>query len=275
MQGASREALAAVRDQLARVAGSAAAGTDASALATAAAGLFGVVALLDREGTLRRTLGDPTTDAAAKGALLDGLLASQLDATSLDLLKHAVGQRWSSARHLVDALEVLAATATFLVADANGELDRVSDELFRFERAVAGAPELRAVLTDRGLATDRKKALLDGLLEGKTVDGTRRLLEALVLAPRGRTLESGLEEFAALAAAVRSRSLATVTSAVALDEAQQQRLGASLSAQLGREVQLQVEVDPTVLGGVLVRIGDEVIDGSTRTRLADARRALA
>jgi F-type H+-transporting ATPase subunit delta len=271
MHGASRDAVVAVRSRLTTVADS----TDASALSAAAAGLFSVVVLLDREGTLRRALGDPTTDAVAKEALLDGLLASQLDPIALDLVKQAVAQRWSSARDLVDAVEVLAATATFLVAEKNGELDRVSNELFRFERALSGSPELRAVLTDRGLDVDRKKALLDGLLEGKAADGTRRLVEALVLSPRGRTLEDGLAEFGDLGALVRSRSLATVTSAVPLDEAQQQRLAASLSAQLGREVQLQVDVDPGVIGGVLVRVGDEVIDGSTRSRLADARRALA
>ena len=271
MQGASREALIAVRTRLAAVADS----TDAPALAVAAEGLFGAVALLDREGNLRRTLGDPATDVTAKRSLVHELLHSQLDATSLDLLKDVVAQRWSSARYLVDAVETLAVTATFLVAEKAGELDRVSEELFQVGRAIAGSPELRAVLTDRGLAADRKKALLDGLLDGKASDGTRRLVEALVLAPRGRTLEDGLSDFADLGAAVRSRSLATVTSAVPLDEAQQQRLASSLSSQLGREVQLQVEVDPTVVGGVLVRVGDEVIDGSTRSRLADARRALA
>ena len=271
MQGPSREALVTVRSRLTMAAD----GADAASLATAAEGLFAAVVLLDREGGLRRTLGDPTTDAVAKDALLDSLLGSQLDALALSLLKQVAAQRWSSARDLVDALEVLAATATFLVAEKNGELDRVSNELFRVARAIAGAPELRATLTDRGLATDRKKALLDGLLEGKAADGTRRLVEALVLAPRGRTLEDGLAEFGDLAADVRSRSLATVTSAVALDDAQQQRLAASLSAQLGREVQLQVDVDPTVIGGVLVHVGDEVIDGSTRSRLAEARRALA
>jgi len=272
MHGASREALATARAALARVAGE---GADAAALTAAAEGLFSVVGLLDREGSLRRALGDPTTSAPARDALLDGLLAGKIDTLALSLLKEVTAQRWSSARNLVDALEVLAATAVLLAAEKEGRLERVGDELFRFERVVAGSPELRSTLTDRGLATERKSALLDGLLEGKADEATRRLLAALVLAPRGRTLEDGLEQYAALAADVRSRSLATVTSAVPLDDAQQQRLAASLSAQLGREVQLQIEVDPSVVGGVLVRVGDEVIDGSTRSRLADARRALA
>lgn len=271
MQGPSREALTTVRGHLTEVA----AAVDAADLAATAEGLYALVGLLDREGRLRRTLGDPTVAPEAKDALLDGLLGGQLGAGPLDLLKQAAAQRWSSARHLVDALEVLAATALFLVAEKNDELDRVTDELFRFGRIVTSAPELRATLIDRGLANDRKQALLDGLLEDRAAAVTRRLLSALVLFPRGLTLENGLDHYAGLAADVRSRSLATVTTAVPLDDAQQQRLTASLSAQLGRRVQLQTEVDPTVVGGVLVRVGGELIDGSTSSRLAQARRALA
>jgi F-type H+-transporting ATPase subunit delta len=271
MQGASRTSLAAVRARLTAFQG----GSDATTLASVADGLSAVVRLLDREGNLRRTLGDPTVTPHAKGELLDSLLGSQLGAEAMDLLKASCGQRWSSARHLVDGLEVLAVTAVFLVAEKQGELDRVTDELFRFARTVAGEPLLRATLTDRALDNERKKALLDGLLEGKAAAGTRQVVEALVLSPRGRTLEDGLEKYAQLAADVRTRTLATVTTAVPLDDAQRQRLSASLTAQLGREIQLQVEVDPKVVGGVLVRIGDEVIDGSTRHRLAQAGRAVS
>jgi F-type H+-transporting ATPase subunit delta len=269
MQGASREALAAAKEQLTALAGG---GAD---LGTAGEGLLAVVRLLDRETTLRRSLGDPTTDAAAKSALLDALLGSQLDAGALRLVKEAVAHRWSGSRDLVDGIELLGITALLHVADADGSLDTVEEQLFRFERTVAREPELRAVLTDRALDNDRKTALLDGLLEGKAHATTRRLIAAAVLEPRGRTLEDALAQFAGLAADVRSRTLATVTTAVPLDDAQRGRLAASLRAQLGREVQLQVEVDPKVLGGVLVRIGDEVIDGSTRHRLGEARRSFS
>jgi len=271
MQGASRESLAVVRDRLAALAESA----DAAALGSVAEGLLGVVRLLDREGNLRRTLGDPTTHAMAKEQLLTALLGGQVGAEALGLLLHASTLRWSSPRDLVDALEVLGATAIFLVAEKSGELDRVGDELFRFSRTVASEPLLRSTLTDRGLDVERKKALLDGLLEGKAASGTRQVVDALVLSPRGRTLEDGLAEYADLAADVRKRTLATVTTAVQLDDGQRQRLTASLTAQFGRQVQLQVEVDPSVVGGVLVRVGDEVIDGSTRHRLAQAARAVS
>ena len=272
MQGASREAFASVRERLVALRAEL---PGAAGVGSIAEGLLSVVRLLDREGNLRRTLGDPALDPQAKEQLVDGLLGSQLGALPLGLLKELVVKRWSSPRDLVDAVEVLGVTAVFLVADADGELDDVEDELFRFARTVSREPELRAVLTDRALDPERKQALLDGLLDGKVKAGTKRIVEALVVTPRGRTLEDGLTDYAGLAADVRSRTLATVTSAVALDEAQQSRLAASLTAQLGREVQLQVEVDPKVVGGVVVRVGDEVIDGSTRHRLAEARRRLS
>lgn len=269
MQGASREALATVRQALTALRSEQ---PDAAGMTSVAEGLLAVVALLDREGSLRRTLGDPTLDSGAKGQLLDGLLRNQIGPLPLGLLKQAGSLRWSSPRDLVEALEVLAITAVFLVADQQGQLDEVEDELFRFARTIAREPELRAVLTDRALPVDRKNALLDGLLAAKANPVTLRIVQALVLTPRGRTLEDGLTDFAALAADIRSRTLATVTSAIALDGAQQQRLAATLSAQLGHDVQLQVEIDPRIGAGVVVRIGDEIIDGSTRHRLAQARR---
>ena len=272
MHGASREALVLARERLTALRAGL---PDAAGFSGIAEGVLSVVRLLDREGNLRRTLGDPSLPAAAKADLVDGLLGDQLDALPLGLLKDVVAQRWSSARDLVDAVEVLGVTAIFLVAEADGSLDQVEDELFRFARTIAREPALRAVLTDRALETDRKQALLNGLLDGKVQDATKRIAEALVITPRGRTLENGLEDYAALAADVRSRTLATVTTAVPLDEGQRERLAASLSAQLGHQVQLQIEVDPQVIGGVVVHIGDEVIDGSTRHRLAQARRRLA
>ncbi len=275
MQGASREALVSVRERLTAVRAELPGTGDTGGLGSIADGLLSVVRLLDREGSLRRTLGDPALDAQAKQQLVDGLLGSQLEPLPLALLKDAAARRWSSPRDLVDALEILAVTAVFLAAEADGSLDQAEDELFRFSRTVAREPELRAVLTDRGLAPDRKQALLDGLLDGKVQAATKRVVGELVVSPRGRTLEDGLDDYADLAAEVRRRSLATVTTAVDLDDAQRERLARSLSAQLGRSVQLQVEVDPSVLGGLVVHVGDEVIDGSTRHRLVEARRRLS
>ena len=272
LAAASREALAAPRARLTELSAGL---PDAAGIAGVADGLFAVVRLLDTSGQLRRTLADPTTPARNKNELLDSLLGSQLEPLPMQVLKEAVAQRWSGARDLVDGIEVLAAQARFLVSEADGSLDDVEDELFRFARIVARDPQLRAVLTDRALDNDRKRELLDGLLAERVRPATLSIVSQLVLSPRGRTLEDGLEEYAALAASIRSRSVATVTSAVALDDEQQERLAAALTRSLGRQVQVQVEVDPAVVGGLVVRVGDEVIDGSTLHRLREARRALA
>ncbi len=271
LASASRGALRAARTSLT---GLAAELPDAAGIAGVSEGLFGVVRLLDRSGQLRRALGDPTTPRPAKESLLDSLLGSQLEPLAMRVLKDVVAQRWSSPRDLVDAVEVLAVQAAFLVAEADGSLDDVEDELFRFSRIVAQDPALRAVLTDRGLGGDRKTALLTGLLGERARPETLRLVSSLVLAPRGRTLEDGLAEYARLAADIRERSVARVTSAVRLTEAQEQRLAAALARTLGREVQLQVDVDPAVVGGLVVRVGDEVIDGTTKHHLRAARVAL-
>jgi F-type H+-transporting ATPase subunit delta len=272
LAAASRGALRTVRTSLTDLAADL---PDAAGISSVSEGLFGVVSLLDRSGQLRRALGDPTTPAAAKESLLDSLLIDQVDALPLRVLKEAVGQRWSSPRDLVDAVEVLAVQAAFLVAEADGSLDEVEDELFRFSRIVAQDPTLRAVLTDRGLDNERKSALLTGLLGDRARPETLRLVNALVSAPRGRTLEDGLAEYARLAAEIRERSVARVTSAIRLTEAQEERLAAALGRTLGRPVQLQIDVDPAVIGGLVVRVGDEVIDGTTRHHLRAARVALS
>lgn len=271
LAAASRGALRTARSSLTDLAAEL---PDAAGIAGVSEGLFGVVGLLDRSGQLRRALGDPTTPLPAKESLLDSLLGHQLDPLAMRVLKVVVAQRWSSARDLVDAVEVLAVQAAFLVAEADGTLDDVEDELFRFSRIVARDSTLRAVLTDRGLDNERKSALLAGLLGDRARPETLRLVTSLVTAPRGRTLEDGLAEYARLAAEIRERSVARVTTAVRLTEDQEGRLADALARTLGRQVQLQVDVDPAVLGGVLVRVGDEVIDGTTRHHLRAARVAL-
>jgi F-type H+-transporting ATPase subunit delta len=272
LAAASRQALSDSRARLSELAGSL---PEAAGIAGVSDGLFAVVRVLDEVGHLRRILADPTAPAEAKSELVDSLFGGRIDPLALQVLKDALAQRWSGSRDLVDGIEVLAVQARFLVAEADGTLDAVEDELFRFSRIVAREPELRLALTNASVDADRKKALVEGLIGSRVQPATLSIILSLVTAPRGRTLEDGLAEYAALAAEIRQRSIATVTSAIPLDDERQERLAALLSRTLGRAVQVQVEVDPKVVGGLLVQIGDEVIDGSTLNRLREARRALA
>ncbi|MEE1927504.1 F0F1 ATP synthase subunit delta [Streptomyces sp. TRM 70351] len=273
MNGASREALATARGQLDTLTDSTS--VDARELADE---LAAVTALLDREVSLRRTLTDPAQSGEAKAGLAGRLLAGRVSGATADLVTGMVRARWSRPRDLVDAVEQLADSADLIAADRDGTLGDVEDELFRFGRIVASSTELRAALSGKTGDASVKAAqteLLHRLLGGRARPATERLVVRLVGQPRGRSLEGGLEALSRLAAERRDRSVAVVTSAVPLTDVQRQRLGAALTRLYGRQVHLNLDVDPAVLGGITVRIGDEVIDGSVAARLDEVERRMA
>ncbi|MBC7272762.1 MAG: F0F1 ATP synthase subunit delta [Streptomyces sp.] len=270
MNGASREALAAARERLDALTD--AMSVDAGALADE---LAAVTALLDREVSLRRVLTDPAQSGEAKADLVQRLLGGQIGGETADLVSGMVRARWSQSRDLVDALEELADTADLTAAQRAGTLDDVEDELFRFGRIVSSNTGLRAALTDRKATASAKGELLRSLLGGRAASATERLVTRLVTAPRGRSLEAGLESLSKLAADRRDRMVAVVTSAVPLSDVQKQRLGAALAKLYGRRMHLNLEVDPAVVGGIRVQVGDEVINGSLADRIEDAERRLA
>ncbi|MEU3733365.1 F0F1 ATP synthase subunit delta [Streptomyces sp. NPDC033538] len=270
MNGASREALAAARERLDALTDSTS--VDAAQLADE---LAAVTALLHREVSLRRVLTDPAQAADAKADLAGRILGGQVGGPAADLVAGTVRSRWSQSRDLVDALEELAAMADFTAAQKAGTLDDVEDELFRFSRIVASDTGLRSALTDRSASTPAKSELLHSLLGGRAKATTERLVTRLVTAPRGRSLEAGLESLSKLAAERRERTVAVVTSAVPLSDTQKRRLGAALAKLYGRQMHLNLDVDPEVLGGVQVRVGDEIINGSLADRLDDAARRMA
>ncbi|MEU2283558.1 F0F1 ATP synthase subunit delta [Streptomyces sp. NPDC013178] len=270
MIGASREALAAARERLDALTDSTS--VDATQLA---AELAAVTALLDREVSLRRVLTDPAQAGEAKAGLAQRLLGGQISGTTADLVAGMVRSRWSQSRDLVDALEELATIADLTAAQQAGTLDDVEDELFRFGRIVSSNTELRAALTNRKATVSAKGELLRSLLGGRADAATERLVTRLVTAPRGRSLETGLESLSKLAADRRDRVVAVVTSAVPLTDGQKQRLGAALAKLYGRQMHLNLDVDPEVLGGIRVQVGDEVINGSLADRIEDAARRMA
>ena len=237
--------------------------------------LFAVTELLDREIGLRRALADPSADPDRRQALFDGLLGTQLDAQALELLRPLVRERWSRPRDLADAIEVLSRRAALGIAERSRALDDVEDQLFRFGRILAAEPQLRLALEDPAAPVDRKLGLLDRLIGDRVAPTTRQLLEQAVRAPRGRDLERAVTELVELAAARRERYVAYVTAPAPLTEQQERRLGAALARVYGRPVSLQVTIDPELLGGLVVRVNDEVIDGSAVSRLAAIRHRMA
>ncbi|MFI2368987.1 F0F1 ATP synthase subunit delta [Streptomyces sp. NPDC018833] len=270
MNGASREALAVAHESLDAL-------TDNTSVDAAklAGELAAVTALLDREVSLRRVLTDPAQAGEAKAELAGRVLGGQVSGETAGLVKGMVRSRWSQSRDLVDSLEELANTADLTAAQKDGALDNVEDELFRFGRILSSSTELRSALTNQAATAAAKGELLSSLLGGKAQAVTERLVVRLVTHPRGRSLEAGLESLSKLAAARRDRMVAVVTSAVPMTDVQKQRLGAGLARMYGREMHLNLEVDPEVLGGISVRVGDEVINGSIAERLDEAKRRIA
>ena len=164
------------------------------------------------------------------------------------------------------------AAAIVAVAQAEGTLERVEAELYGFARTVEASPEVRERLSDPAVPVEAKLAALDELLGGHPQ--TSAAVMYVVQSGRARQLVEIADAVARLAAESRSESLAEVRSAVALDAGQQQRLKAALSRATGRAIDLRVIVDPTVVGGVVAKVGDTVIDGSVSRRLSELKSVL-
>jgi F-type H+-transporting ATPase subunit delta len=270
LQSASREALGAAAARLDEHIDV----TGAADLKRLADDLFAVVGLLDREHALRRALADPATPSGARGGLADRLFDGKIGRPALDVVSDVVKSRWSRAGDLLEGLESLARAAAFGVAEKDGSLDRVEDELFRFGRILDREPELSRLLSDTATPVDKRVVLLRDVLGGKVTPVTATLLEQAVRNPRSRNLDVAAEELSELAAARRDRYVAHVRTPMRMTGEQEQRLTDSLTRLYGRPISLQVELDPDLLGGLVVRVGGELIDGSVAGRLAAARRAL-
>ena len=163
------------------------------------------------------------------------------------------------------------ARALFNVVTAEGELDRVEDELYRFGKLVDSEHELKQALSDRSIDRPRRVKILEDLLQDKVSAHTLGLLAFIVTQGRGRQLPQILEQLSALAAEARNSVVAEVRSAIPLEESQREQLAQALSKSTGKNVDVRVIVDPSVLGGVVAKIGDTVIDGTVRRRIEQLR----
>lgn len=267
MLGASRDALARQSEALDSL-------RTRAGFEALAGELYAVAELLGRETQLRTALADSGQPIAAREGLVRQLLGGRVSDLAVETVLGAVTERWSSGDDLVIGLEDLAAQAAFTVAEGNGSLDAVEEELFRFGRAIDASPELQMALTDPAGSAASKAAIVRDLLAGRTADATRQVLEFAVGHLHGMRIDAVVDGLCDLAAAQRERVVAEVRVAAPLDAEQERRLAAALRALKGRTVRLNVAVDPAVLGGVYVKVGDEVIDGTVASRLEQARRVV-
>lgn len=232
--------------------------------------LFAAARALADTPALSGAVADWGASEAARTVVVADVFAT-LSQTSRDLLATVARQRWSSADDLVDAVEELAVRATS-AAEPHADIE---GELFRFGRVVASDPQLELALGSRLGDSAAKGQLVRTLLHSRVSAATELIAASVVQRPRERRVRELLVRAERIVAAARSRVVATVTSAVALSDAQIDRLGALLAAKYGAQVAVNTVVDRSVVGGVRVQIADDVIDASVSSRLSDLRSKLA
>jgi F-type H+-transporting ATPase subunit delta len=223
---------------------------------------------------LRGALLDPGLPKEARRALLEDLGKGRLDDAGVTLLANLASYQRVRPRGLAGLLAELSAEATFRAAEKADELDRVEDDLFRFGMLVARTPALRSALTDPALPLENKHALADDLLQGRATDRARALIELALDLDNGHDLDRTCQELSELAAARRDRVVAEVRSVVPLDDDRQRRLAEVLTQITGKRVELRTSIDQSIIGSLVVKLGDEVFDGSVRHRLEQAKQAL-
>lgn len=244
------------------------------AFAGLAADLYAACDLLDREKALREAISDSGRLEHARADITTQVLQGKVGPLALEVLTAVAGQRWSSAQDLVTGIRIVADNAAFMAASDNGTLERTEEEIFRIGRAIAASPSLQAALTDPAIPTSSKVGIVTDLLAGKVTEATGQVVGFALSHLQGRRIEQAIDELVDLAAEQRKRVVAVVRVAAPIDAGLEQRMAAALSTLTGRIITINVIVDPSVLGGALVTVGGEVIDGTVATRLANARRTV-
>lgn len=272
MKAASREAQSHVTEQLDELVRSA-----DNAVATAAqvgTELFLVVDQLDTERALRVAVADASLDASPREGIMREVFGGKVAEPTLNILTAAAKEEWSTPREFRTGLINLGRRALELGAKEQGQLEQVEEELYQLSILLEDEKELTQLLSDRTATPAQKRGLLASVIYGKVTMFT----EALALQVIGRPNRNPVDDLASLAGGVaemRGKAVARVASAEALSDAQRTALAGKLEQIYGREMAIHSEVDPSLLGGMVVRVGDEVIDGSTRGKLARLRTDMA
>ncbi|VEH08916.1 F0F1 ATP synthase subunit delta [Corynebacterium kutscheri] len=268
MHAASRDALAFVISQLDSILWENESGV--AVASQVGAELFDVVEVLDNERTLRIAIADTSNSADQRVDLVSAVFTGKVSQSTLELLLAAARQEWSTPREFRTGLVKLGRHALLRSAERQGQLKKVEDELFGLSRVLLKQSELTLLLDDRSTNATRKRELLAQVLYGKVTAVT----EALALQVIGRRENNAIDDMLNLAkevAALQGRDIAYVVSAAPLSDTQSQALATKLERIYGREINIHSEVEPSLLGGMVIRVGNEVIDGSTLGKLEKLR----
>lgn len=268
--GSSRASVLTLRKSLADLVSKQSA-TDAAQFSS---DLFTVLTVLSSSVGLRRALTDNSRDAESKAELISNLIGKNIADSAKTLFSQAASLRWSNPAEIADAIENLAVESASAAADKSGELEKLENQLFDFARVLIANPDFRQALNTASDTDANKVALLDSVVNGKYSLHTINLLKRVVVLRRGRSIDATLATYSHYVSNSRNRLVAHVKTAIALTDSQTSSLIAALAKQMGREVHVNIEIDPKVLGGISIRYADDVIDGTVVNRLAEASRAL-
>lgn len=235
--------------------------------------LFSVVDALDSSGSLRRALTDPSRSGEDKGGLVASLFGA-LDPRVQELVSAFARARWIRASDLGDAIEDAAVEAYLASAQSQGQLEALEEEMFRVEGFLARERDVMSALSDRSASQDSRAQLARTVFGASVGPTTLALIERAARQPRKRRLPAALGYYVAIAAARSEKSVVKVTAAVELGAAHRERLASILRTSLGREVRMNVSVDPSVIGGMRIQVGAQVVDGTILSKLDEAQRQL-
>ncbi len=236
--------------------------------------LFTVLTVLSSSVGLRRALTDNSRDTASKTQLITDLFGKNIGDATKALVTQAAGLRWSNPSEIADAIENLAVESASAAADKSNELEQLENQLFDFAQVLIANPDFRQALNTTADSDEGKVSLVELVVNGKYAASTINLLKKVVLLRRGRNIDATLATYAHYVSNSRNRLVAHIKTAVELSPTQKSSLIAALTKQMGREVHVNIEIDPKVLGGISIRYADDVIDGTVVNRLAEASRAL-
>ena len=268
--GSSRQSLVIARGSL----DAAVKGVSAATASEISTHLFFAAEVFASKTALRRAITDPSRDIASKTALIKELFGSKIGKEASDLISGIAALRWSAGKDVIYVLEQLAIEAEASAANINNELDRVEDALFSASRLLVDSSELRSALVG-GAGADLKAQLVTEILSKSASASTVKLVRALVTQRRGRSIEAAFAEYLFGLANRRNRLIAVVRTAAPISDAQKVRLSGAIEKQVGQPIRVNIQVDPTIIGGVSIKFADELIDASISNRLAHAGRALA
>ena len=235
--------------------------------------IFAAANTITAHGSLSRALTDPSRSEDDRAALARSVFSGLVSGEVTDLLSGLVRERWSREADLVTSLGELALQSVLASAQRQGSLDVVEEQLYRTVRILRDNRDLRVALANRGYPADRRSALAQRVFSG--VEPAVRILigRAVELAP-AEPLVRSLTLFIDATAERAKRLVASVTVAAPLTRQQEERLTRILSTRYGHDVNVHTAIDTSIHGGMHIRVGEDVIDGTLSARVDEVRKAL-